>query len=482
MVLRNSADTHARAPRRHRRALWVLLFAAPVGAHALEVLSESEMSAVAGQDGLSLGVESAAGIDADRITYQTDRGVAAPFSCTGGTANQHACVDFKGISANGDGGPLQMSATVDAGYDGTAPALAVTADWEPMQLTTDTISLRGAAEDASARSFGSLSLFSSGTIELTNRNGLLNSAADAATFAFAIGDPDDTNDRADLIYRQGGAGSPELSFGNMFMGLRFTNGAAGGQISDHGTFGAGSNGLVLAADAVDFDLAFDVLFNDSPTSFDRSGRSPMILLGWRGGLQNYSFSVGAGGYGYGTYASGSDTFHDVDGAVNGTRSQGIQVNADWDFDTDFQFLVGEAGGNRTQVRMGAWQRMAGSTGPMLSMPVIIDVLQNGTTPGGLCFGGGFASGSPTAGTCAAAGGSWEAAPVDSNRLAVAALIRDGHLHAYNTEILVIDPANTTTPASTYNWSLLYTFGKLDADILLYPDGRADGLAPVSTNT
>lgn len=481
MALRSSAETAARWL---RCLSWMLALplASPISAYGLELLSESELSAVAGKDGLSLGLESTAGFEADRITYQSDRGAAAPLSCTGGTANQHACVDFKGVSATGDGGPLQMNATVDAGYDGTAPAMALKADWGPMQLTADSISLRGAAEDASARSFGSVSLYGSGNMQLTNRNGLFNGAADAATLNFSLGDPEDSSDRADLIYRQGAAGTPELSFGNMFLGLRFSNGAAAGQLDGRGTVGIDENGVFLAADAVDFDLAFDVLFKDNATGFDRSGRDPMILLGWQGGLQNYRFSVGAGGYGYDTYSVGSDTFHDVDGAITGNRSQGINVLAEWDFDSDFQFLVGEAGGNRTQVRMGAWQRMAGSSGPMLSMPVIFDVLQNGATPGGLCFGGGFASGSPTAGTCAASGGNWEAASVDSNRLAVAALIRDGHLHAYNTEILVIDPANTTIPASTYNWSLLYTFGKLDADILLYPDGRADGLAPVSTNT
>jgi hypothetical protein len=116
---------------------------------------------------------------------------------------------------------------------------------------------------------------------------------------------------------------------------------------------------------------------------------------------------------------------------------------------------------------------------MLTMPITLDVLQNGVGPAGLCFGGGFTSGSPVQGSCTAAGGTWVGNGLGAGEAAFAVMIRDGRLHAYNQQIEVRDPASAN-PVTVYDWSLLYTFGKLDADILLTPEGRNPGAA-VTTN-
>src|SRR5690606_35669536 len=155
------------------------------------------------------------------------------------------------------------------------------------------------------------------------------------------------------------------------------------------------------------DIDFDVAFKAAAGNFDVNGRSKLLHFGWHGGLVNPLWRIGAGGYGYGTYMNGANSFQDFDGSQGSTaRSQGINLLTQWDFDSDFRLDLGEAGGNGTVASLSHWTRLGNAPGPMFSFPVIFDVLQGGAGPAGLCAGG-FTSGVPAdAVSCTGAGGEW----------------------------------------------------------------------------
>lgn len=444
-------------------------------AGALEALDDEMLATVRAQDGITLDIGSSSAIRATEMLWYTDSNGST--ACTsGGVANRSACTLLAPRFA-GSGGDLAASLTLDVGSNGGVPNVKLNLDWQPLLLSTDRLTLRTPTVDYGTRTLGQLGIHSEGHFHLQNTRGLFNNAGNFAQFDFTS--------QGDMVYRQGAAGSPEISFGNFELSYRSTTGAAGGQTAGPGRFGiSSSQGIIASAPFMDMDLFFDLMYKAAPTNFDTTGRQPIIQFGWTGGLANAELRLAAGGIGYGTYTSGGSTYFDLDGSQGGARSEGMNLYAAWDFDSDFAWILGQAGGNRTQARFTNWRRMGSAAGPMLAMPLILDVLQNNTGPGGtgangLCFGN-FTSGSPVMSSCTAAGGSWVPSNVPAGNAALAVLIRDGHLHAYNQQIEVVDPSSAT-PTQLYNWSLLYTFGKLDADIFLYPQGRNQGIA-VSTNT
>ncbi|MBQ0753140.1 MAG: hypothetical protein KBT87_12970 [Gammaproteobacteria bacterium] len=457
----------------HRLATMTLLVVPPL-AFAMQPLEDSALSDVAARDGLTFQMESSNPISADAIHWVTDDGGLNNGSCSGGTANQHACTVMNDIEIRGEGGPLQLTTNIDAGSDASGNAyLSLASTWSPIRAEIGSHTFNTGSLNASAQSVGSLAVISAGSLLWSNRGGLFNGANNTAQF--------DLNTSGDWIYRQGDAGSAELSFANMVFSMGFTNGAAGGQAAALGHVGIDNGGIVIGAPFADVEFTFDLAFKGAPTDFDRIGRDSMIRFGWQGGLVNPLLRVGGGGFGYGTYSVGPNTFQDYDGAQTGVRSQGINLLTEWDFDSDFALIMGEAGGNRTYVRFSDWQRLGNAPGPMFSLPIIFDVMQGGAGSAGLCMGS-FASGVASAASCTASGGEYISSdgPAGADA-AFAMLIRDGHLRAYNRRVEVIDPAagGTVTPL---DWGLLYTFGKLDADIFLRPQGRADGATVATTDT
>lgn len=451
-------------------------------AFGLESLDESALAEVSGQDGLTVDVSNAGSIGMGQLNWMTDRGAAPMGSCTGGTANQQACT-LTSLQATGDGAPLRVTSSLDVFGGPGGPGVALMTDWDPMLVASNRLTLNTPTRDHSASSIGSVGMYTTGHLHLVNQGGLFNSAGNTARLDFST--------VGDIILRQGAVGSPELSFGNFELSTRFSTGVAGGQAAGTGTLGIDSEGLVIRAPYTDTRLQFDVMFNDSPaTAFDRNNRQGILRFGWLGGLVNPSMRIRSGGVGYGSYSTAgqnllnpgtSYAFQNDTGRPGNPRSEGINFLAEWDFDTDFQLAIGQASGsNETQARFGQWRRMAGvpASTPMLSMPVTLDVVQNGTGPQGLCFGGGFSSGTPTQSACGSAGGTWIAGGVPAGQAALAALIRDGHLHAYSQQIEVDDPNATN---ASYRWGLVHTMGKMDADFFFYPEGRNDGVA-VSTGT
>lgn len=450
---------------------------------ALQPLDDEVLSGVTGQDGLSVALGGPNSVTASQLKWVTDDNGLDNGSCVGGVTNQHACAQINNISLQGVGGDLHVGAKLDVGSDALGDAYtALQGEWGraaqgvtaavPVRLGIGGLTFNTPTWNASANSLGAFGLQSQGRMLWSNSGGFFNDGADYAMFNMAS--------QGDLIYRQGPAGSAELSFGNLVFDLAFTNGAGGGHQPAPGRIGLNSNGIEFSADYADIELTFDLAFKENPTDFDTAGRSHLVRFGWQGGLVNARQRVSSGGYGYGSYMSGPNTFQDFDGATTGVRSQGISLLSEWDFDTDFALVIGEAGGNRSFVRFSNWQRFGNAPGPMFSFPVIFDVVQNGAGPAGLCAGP-FTAGVPDQTSCQASGGEYFASGLSAGDAAFAVLIRDANLHAYSSLVEVIDPlaGGTVTPV---NWGLLLTYGKLDADIFLRPQGRADGAAVATTDT
>lgn len=457
--------------------LLLLMLSMPMPAVALQALDDDALGNIAGADGITLSIGQASDMTAERITWVTDDNGLNDFSCSGGTANQHACTLINDIRLGGANGTGSWSSSIDIDADtdaGGNAMIGLSGSWTPQRLVLGGVTLNTASQDASARSLGSFAIQSQGSFTYANR-GLFYSGANTAHL--------DLNASGDLFYRQGAAGSAELSFADFLMDVAFTNGAAGGHLASTGEVGIDGSGIFVRAPFMRADIDFDVAFKAAAENFDVNGRSKLLHFGWHGGLVNPLWRIGAGGYGYGTYMNGGNSFQDFDGSQGSTaRSQGINLLTQWDFDSDFRLDLGEAGGNGTVASLSNWTRLGNAPGPMFSFPVIFDVLQGGAGPAGLCAGG-FTSGVPAdAVSCSAAGGEWISSDgLGANEAAFAALIRDARLLAYGSQIEVTDPAagGTVTPI---NWGLAFTYGKLDADIFLYPEGRGDGAAVSTTNT
>lgn len=439
----------------------VLLLALSVmSAHAgLKPLSESEMSGVAGRDGLTLNLRSP-GMDAAALKWVTDSGTAPAGSCSGGISDRHGCTWLEDISITGVSGPMDLSIEMDVGAAAGTPALRLAAEWNRIRTTLGSFSYAADAHDPRSlgRSFGQFALESGGSWSVSNTGGIFDAGGTNAFF--------DLDTTGELIYRQGAAGSPELSLGNLDLALRFSNGAAGGHLPGTGTFGVDAEGVFLSAPYAWTDVGFDLLYKESPGDFDTTGRGPMLFMGWQGGLRNMLVRVNSGGLGYNTVSQGGVVWQDHDGALSGQRSEGLNLLAEWDFDTDFAWTIGESGGDRNHVRLHDWRRLGNASGPMLSMPVMLDLVQNASGAAGLCFGGGFGSGVPVQSSCTGAGGTWLPTGVPSGSAALAAFVRDGRLHAYNQKVDYVNADGS----NTYDWTLVFTLGKLDADIFFYPEG------------
>lgn len=436
------------AHRVHPAWLSLSLMYAALPALALEALDEPALSSVTAQDGLTVELTTATGVTTQSVNWITDKGVANRAATT---ILAPGLLDDTSVA-----GAPRIRAQLDVGSTASgSPLVAIQLDWNEMLLKIGRLSVDTAIDYKEGNSIGMMGLYSKGHLTMTNTNGLFNSAGSSAMVDFATS--------GDLFYRANSGTQPELSFGNLTFSNKFSN----------GTIGIDGQGLIIMAPLANSQFEFDVMYKGAATTeFERSGRRDIIHLGWTGDLINPLLRVSGGGYDYGT-----------------GRSEGLNMLAQWDFASNFGWIIGQAGGNKTVARLYDWRRMNGLAAgtPMLSMPITLDVLQNGVGPSGLCFGGGFASGTPSNAACATAintsiGDAWVASSVPANKAAMAVMIRDGHLHGYNQKIKIgsRSAVEDSGSAPVYNWSLLYTFGKLDSDIFFYPEGRLQGVSPAST--
>ena len=407
------------------------VFWLPMESIALTPINDEKLSEISGQDGLTVSYVSDEGIKAQQISWETDSNTA-----------QEALTQLNNLALEGVGDPLTAQLDLDVGHDGVDPMLGINYQWGKSRFTMGGMAITTPTN--ASPSLGQAAFYSQGSLSIINR-GIFDGSGNKARLDFSL--------NGDWVYRQGGPGSAELSLGNLIFNNRFTNGAAGGHADGMGTITIDSNGIKVASDFTESVLQFDLMYNDSATDFDISGRTAMMHAGWIGGLTNALFQVNAGGVGVNSLTP---------------RTQGLNVLAQWDFDTDFILNLGHAGGNDTQLQMRDWRMLGDGAGRMLNMEISLDVLQDGAGTGGLCFG--------MTGT-ACLGSDYFNTTVDAGESAFAILLRDSYLHAYSQTIAVDSLANLDT-ATPYNWSLLLTLGLLEADILVYPGGpysEPDGL-------
>jgi hypothetical protein len=414
----------------------------------MSALSDEDMSNVAGRDGLAVSIDG--DITAQSLQIQSDIGTV-----------REAGIIAEDIVLGGTGaGEFNADLTFDTTNVGGVPRPVIGASWENIEMRTGDIRHTSAL----GNSYGEAYLSSgSGSFLISAENGLFNNGSNQGYLSLR-------STGGDIILRQGGPGSAEVSFGNFNITAETQDGA--GNLGP-ATMGIDADGLLIDAPFLEFALNFDLLFKANPTDFDTTGRDALILFGWEGGVTDAKLRLGTGGIGYGT-AVGPSGFQEFnyDGSLLGTRSEGLNLSVEWNYDTDFAWILGQAAGNRTRARFFDWQRMPGASIDF-SMPIIVDAINGaGQGPGNICFGGDLpTSGSLNATGCGAVGGSLIALPPDAPGLAV--IIRDGRLHAYNSQVEVIDPG-TAVPSEIFNWSLVYTFGKLDSNIYLYPSGFGGG--------
>ncbi len=426
---------------------------------AMTPIDDTGLADIRGQDGLTVNLENSGAIQAQQLNWITDSGNAPVGSCSGGVTDQHACTQLNGLTLQGDGNPLSAQLQLDVGSDGTVPLVALQYGWQPSLFTLDGMTLQTGTSPAYAgHSLGQVGLYSQGNLALVNR-GLFSANSQHANLDFSM--------TGDWIYRQGEAGSAEMSIGNLMIQNRFTNGPAGGHAPATGIIGIDSNGLLLEADHTYTALEFDLMYKAAPTNFDRTDRQPLLYGAWLGGLKDARVRVSAGGVGYGYDGTAPNGNWDYAGS-NTPRSEGLMIQSQWDYDTDFQLRLGHADGDRTRMELVNWRRLGNSPGPMFAVDAILDVVQNNTGPAGLCFGGGFTSGQPDSGLCTSAGGGFHPTRVAPGESAFAVLLRNGHLHAYSEQLTVTNP--TSGWSDSYDWGVVLTLGKLDADILAYPQG------------
>lgn len=448
-----------------RLGVWAAFFwvaALAPGAHGLKPLNDDEMAGVAGRDGLAVQLESESGISAQEAVLSNDPGGPGAGSAV-----------WQGLEMMGLGSePLFAEASLDVGSNGSEPMVLMEGSWSDLLAYIDQWRLGDGQGANRSDSLGSLGVQTGGELTLGNTDGFFKADGSEARF--------DLVSEGALYYRQGGKGDPELSFQNFSLDAGFTDNAGNPGM---GTLGIDDSGLFLGADYMDLALFFDLAYAEAPNPdtngngyFEPGAAERMMLFGWEGGVNNATMRLGAGGIGTGIYTQDGHEFFDYDGAQTGNRSEGLNVSAQWDYSPDFAWRLGQASDDtEVELQFTGWQRLGGASSPEshdFNLSMILDTVTDTHNPGGICFGGDLpASGSLTETGCTASevGGVMENIPVDNRAFSVT--MRDGGLHAYNTRVDVLE---NDTAVDTFDWSLLYTFGKLDGNFHFYPGGKTAG--------
>ena len=389
----------------------LLLALQPGAALALQAMSETDMSAVTGQDGLS-AVLSSSSITAATMRLDVDSAEAV-------LAGSNAYLDFDNVTLTGVGadgvGPgaaFTLTTGLDAGANASGdPYLALDAAWSRSRFQVGAVH----HENQTTNSIGSFAFDSSGSLSLFNQGILNGAAANNANLRLNITD-------GIWWYRQSGS---EFVWDNMNIDVGF----------DGGTLEADASGIKLSAARFDYNILFDVGFRENPgTAFQTAGALPILRYGWEGGLTDFELSINGGGVWYG-------------GDIN-NRSEGINISFRNNYDTDFAWIIGDAGGNETQLKFTDWVNLPGAASALNVPNLTLDVINANQGPGAINY----------------LGTNYNIAP-ENNALAV--ILRDVSFLSYNTRVTLID---NPFPTRDYGWALIYTLGDLDANIYLYPGG------------
>lgn len=260
----------------------------------------------------------------------------------------------------------------------------------------------------------------------------------------------------------GPAGSTEIQLDNL--GFLFD--------MHQGTVGVDADGLVVRSalgSRTDLNLTFDIfanVANTASTAFQLNEQSiPMLLFGWRGGIEDFDLHL----LPQGTWLPDDGTF-----------TQGLTASLGLNLADNFQFVLGEAKYEDTGDQKQSYLEF---TQP-ISMPttlgqtrkdvefgyLTLDTVSAGhQSIGGICFGGGNTYGSTPSGCTTSTGGVLptellEIAPSDTG---LAIINREWGLHAYSSRVVYRDGVSAANNIDE-GWALIYTLGDISTNWYLYP--------------
>lgn len=458
----------------------------PYSGSALEALSEQEMSTVQGRDGVTIGLEvpQTGAITAEQIRWEVDNGELDENSNSlqnhlilGGTAidtNQFVIkpIDLDGTDASQ---ALNFALAVDSYTNDEGRAgLGLDATWNRMRVQMDSVSVTD-----TSRSFGALALDSGGRFAVFGDGGFANSSvsADQARVIVNVGDIDNSDPDPNtwtmaqpgrLFYRMGeGSNSPEIQLDNLAFLFDM----------HQGTVGVNTDGIVVSSapgSRTDLNLTFDIfanISNTAETTFEfNAGSIPMLLFGWRGGIEDFDLLLRPRG----TWLPSGDF------------TQGLTASLGFDLADNFQFVIGEA---RYEETGDEGQSYLEFTQPV-SMPatlgqarkdiefgyLTLDTVSAGhQSVGGICFGGANAYGSTPSSCSSATEGVLptellEIAPSDTG---LAIINREWGLHAYSSKVVYRDGDSVANNVDE-GWALIYTLGDISTNWYLYPQAGDGG--------
>lgn len=447
-------------------------FVAGPAAYALEALSESELGSVNGRDGVTFDIQHDTGITADQISWTMDKGTAGPALENSlrigkaGNASDGFSLRPIGVDGTASAQPLDISIDIDAFTNSQGrPGLAIDSSWGRMRAQIDSMSV---SDDT--RSFGTTAIDSAGRFALIGDGGLFNISGDSAELIINVGnvdasDPSPTNwtlaDPGQLYYRIGGPGATEVLLDNLGFLLHMHEGTVGID---------GTEGLLVQSKAgarTDLNLTFDILATGS-SAFSKAASTylPMLYFGWRGGLEDFRFTLKPGGA----------------WLADGTVTQGLTASLGFDLASDFQFILGEAGGDKSYLEFTDPTSL-----PKLLNPsrkdvefgsITLDAISAGQGVGGICYGGSNSAG-PLGGCAAESFASLPAQVIDipASDSGLALISRNWGLHAYSSRVSYRDGTDSLLDIDE-GWALIYTLGDINSNLYLYPQTGAGITADV----
>ena len=392
--------------------LSLMLAAGSVNGWCLDALSDEDMAAVSGRDGLVVSFTGDT-VTADRLRWDVDSANAVlPAS--------NAYLDLEGVTMTGIGAdgatpgiPFTVSAAFDVGADAGGDAYVnLDTTWTRTRFQVDAMRHEGDP----TKSIGSIAFDSAGSLSLFGQGSFLNNLSNEASARLILND-------GQMFFRQNGS---EFVADNIDVNVGF----------DSGSIGATTTGIRIATSRLDWNILFDMAFRESEaTAFAGTGLMSYLRYGWQGGLTNFEARINGGGVWYG-------------GDLN-NRSEGLNISFRSDYASDFEWLIGDAGGPETLLRFQNWAKLPGAAYAINAPNITVDAINANQGPGGLTYQAGFYNVPPDAG-------------------ALALIVRDLSFLAYNTQVTIED---APFPDLVKQWGLVYTLGDLDANLYLYPGGR-----------
>lgn len=411
------------------------------GSVAMQTMDDSDLADVSGRDGISVTLTSQ-NVSANSIDWTMDAGTALESRLRmEGISLQSVELD----GANVGVGNFNINAQIDAGSDGVTAGLGISTSWDRTRLRIN--DMRHGTDVTN--SVGTWVIDSSGQFNFASRDGLFNTSRDDSALYIAVND-------ADIYYRQGGDGSPEMVMRN----FNFLWDMPAAKV------GIDSEGILVEGDA-NFNITFDFTYDAAPSSpfSNTASDSHGLLFGWAGDLLDTQIRVKSGGLWQETSLTGSVPNQAYDWAA---KSEGLNLSMKFNYGPSFRWVIGESDATRVSLEFGGAVKLPASLGRTeydLEFPLIaLDAINAGEGPGGLCWG---ANWSGPASSCTPKGGQYVDIAPENNALAM--VVRDGKLRAYSSTVNLLENG---VVYDTFNWALIYTWGDVDMNLYIYPGGES----------